>query len=316
MLTKPKFILITCFIFLICLLRWLLLVWPNYSSQAVVFCDVGQGDATLIIDRDFQMLVDGGPDSSVLRCLKRHIPVFDTTIDVLLLTHADSDHFAGLTSVLRQYQVNRLIINNVAKDSPDFYAFYTQVMSEIANSGMRVQFVDMGNRFCLTGSICFTVVSNFNELIPENIFATRKDFARLSDIIHNYIPKSYDYNDGSIVIILDFDEKKFILTGDAEEKAELAIVQAGLLTDVDVLKVGHHGSKTSTSEEFVSKLQPEHAVISCGQGNSYGHPHQNTLDTLREHLVKIWRTDQQGEIMYKQLLPGQWHWQTEKSSHQ
>ncbi|MBQ6437911.1 MBL fold metallo-hydrolase [bacterium] len=308
---KLLFFLIIPLFFLIWLSRWWWLIRSRGVESGVVFCDVGQGDATLIVQREWQMLVDGGPDSSVLRCLKRHMPAFDEVIDVVLLTHADSDHFAGLTSVLRHYQVKRLIINNVAKDSMDFWAFYEQVEREIDHDLMQVQFVNFGDNFCLTDQVCMKVVSDFKPVLAEDVFHNRKSAAQLWDIIAKFVPKSYNYNDGSIVIILNFDGKNFILTGDAEQPAELAMLAGGLLTDVDVLKVGHHGSKSSTSDEFVRILRPESAVISCGEGNSYGHPHPVTLETLARYGVEVRRTDRQGEIFYEKTETGEWEWHEE-----
>ena len=295
---------------------WSILGWLdvcNYHPEVkVVFCDVGQGDATLVVDGNYQMLIDGGPNAAVLRCLMSEMPPGDNQIEVMLLTHADSDHFAGLTYVLSSYQVGKLIVNNAPKASLDYYQFYHAVCEEIDNSGLLVDEVVFAQNWCETKNLCLRVVTDFHDALPRKIFSYNMNFQELSDLIKKYLQNSYNYNDGSIGIIVEFVGKKFMFTGDAENASELAMVESGLLEKVDVLKIPHHGSKTSSTPKFLSILQPETSVISCGQANSYGHPHKIVLDRLNDIESTIYRTDKHGKVktIYRD---GKWQWIVERA---
>ena len=308
MFTNFRFLFLLTSILIFYFLFFIVQFFSTYHQQRVVFCDVGQGDAVLVIDRDFQMLIDGGPDHSVLYCLTRHMPLFDDTIETLVLTHPDSDHFAGLISVFRHYRVKKISINNIAKTTPDFLAFYTALSDEVELENMLIIQPNFADSFCETEFVCWQVISNFTPILPFSIFQNRTDFTTLSDIVSEFIPTNYDYNSGSVVLNLTFIDKKFLLTGDAERAQELALIRGGLLTEIDVLKVGHHGSKTSSSAEFISLLQPETAIISCGRDNSFGHPHQIILDTLNNYNISIYRTDLLGEISYSFDRQRGWEW--------
>jgi len=270
----------------------------NAVTHELVFCDVGQGDAILIRDGDTEILVDGGPDASVMQCLRDHLPVYDRTIELMVLTHPDADHFTGLTSVLAEYNVKTVWANNIAKASLDYYAFYSELMTDIIAGDLTIYSPQLGDFQCLTNTVCVEVVSDFREILTSNVFESLLSFGQLSQILSDSLPNSYDYNDGSIVLNLYFDDISVLLTGDAEEGQELALIRAGLLTDVDVLKAGHHGSKSSTSLPFLQIVQPETSIISCGQNNRYGHPHAQTLDYLVAAGSTVYRTDTMGEVAY------------------
>ncbi|MBQ6449825.1 MBL fold metallo-hydrolase [bacterium] len=306
-----------CLLFIIVWFAW----FPKFYSlfvhhrttARVVFCDVGQGDASLIVDGDFQLLIDGGPSLDVLSCLTQNVSPFDHELEWLVLTHADADHFYGLTSVLQTYTVRHLMIYNMAKASDDFYAFYQAVWSQLQVGNLEVVFPALGARQCLSSRVCVEVLSEFRDFFPLNIYQDHQSFENLSDMITKFVPKSYDYNNGSIVLKLYFDQFSFLFTGDAEEPQELAILDTGLLTKVDVLKSGHHGSKSSSSPLFLAAVQPENIVISCGLENSYGHPHQLTLQRYADLGAQVWRTDLQGTIVIDFDDNGYWHWSSPHS---
>jgi len=305
----------------ICLLLctiWLLwcvkLLWKNYVSleqSKIVFCDVGQGDATLISHRNFQLLVDGGPDTSVLQCLEDELPLFDRRLEVVVLTHPDADHFTGLTAVLDRYEVGELWINNVGKRSLDFYEFYQAVLEAVGTYGLRIVHPRRADETCFVGAFCVKVLSDFREILPSDIFVEPQSFDLLWDMLNFFVPNSYNYNDGSIVLNFQFDHFSLLITGDAEKPEELALIDSGLLTDVDILKAGHHGSKSSSTTVFLSYVRPETSVISCGRGNQFGHPHAVTLETLANYSESIYRTDLQGRVRYVRTPARDWHWETQ-----
>lgn len=267
-------------------------------SHEIVFCDVGQGDAILVLDGSFQMLLDGGPDASVLSCLYRYLPTGDDTIELVILSHPDADHFSGLTAVFDTFHVDQLWIQSIGKSSVEFYNFYQSVWRAINSSSLQVYAPYFGDYVCVSAHVCVRVLSDFRDFLPVNIYQQYVSFENLSDMLNKFVPLSYDYNNGSIVINLYFDHKLFLLTGDAEDSQELAIVNSGLLTKVDVLKAGHHGSKSSSSPQFLGIALPETVIISCGKNNSYGHPHKQTLSRLESLNSTVFRTDTMGDIIY------------------
>jgi len=240
---------------------------PEYLLR-VSFLDVGQGDAILITTHQGnRVLIDGGPGDSVLEELGKDVPIYDKTIDMVILSHAHADHFEGLTAVLKRYQVRRIMLPNLDYSSSAYDSF----KAAMANEGAEVTYAVQGQRAWLDEATAFDVLS------PK--------FTQPFDP-----PKNYDINDSSVVAMLTFGTTKILFTGDAgfEQEAEL-LPQFDL--DADLLKVGHHGSKSSTSREFLAEVTPLFAVIQSGEGNRYGHPSPEALARLAEVGAQIYRTD-------------------------
>lgn len=307
---KKKLFWLVCF--------WLLglgqMFWYYYHlpDLQVVFCDVGQGDAILISNNNIQILIDGGPDARVLQCLKDNMLPWDKKIELMVLTHADSDHFVGLTSVLDNYLVSKLLIVNLPKISKDFDSFYQKVKKQIKNSDLKVLFPVFAETSCITDYICWQIVSENNIFLSGNIFNENYDLNKLSDLLNKSLHNNLNYNNESIVLNLKVDDKMFSLTGDVEAKGELAMVNSGLLTKVDVLKVPHHGSKSSSTLDFLQVLQPEYSIVSAGSKNSFGHPHKVVLENLEFINSKIYRTDINGEIKFTKNYNTDWKLSTKK----
>ena len=239
----------------------------------IAFLDVGQGDAIYIeAPNGNQMLIDGGPPKAILSALRKVMPFYDRSIDMLLVTDPDKDHIAGFIDVLANFKVNAVV--EPGTDSPT--AIYTELERTIAEKKLPKILVHRGQIIWLDkkNSIGFQI------LFPD------RDISGLGT------------NDGSIVGKLIYGNTSVMFTGDSPEKIEryLALLDGAKLKS-DVLKVGHHGSRTSTSEEFVGFVAPTYAVISDGKGNNYGHPHQETLATLQKFGVKFFRTDALGTIV-------------------
>ena len=237
---------------------------------SVHFLDVGQGDAIFIETPDgTQVLVDGGPDSSVLSALAGKMSFFDSHIDMVIATHPDTDHIGGLRDVLASYEVATILKTEHEGDTASARAFATAVSQE----GAEVIYARRGQEFTLGASTTLEV------LFPETD------------------PSAMETNTSSIIVRIVYGDTAFLLTGDAPKSIEeyLVLVEGEHLQS-DVLKVGHHGSRTSTSELFLNEVQPEIAVISASKDNRYGHPHVEVTDALFNARVETFSTAEEGTI--------------------
>jgi competence protein ComEC len=245
-------------------------LWQEeYSGLRIIFFDVGQGDAILISEGGNQVLIDGGRSGQVLvEHLGRYLPFWDRRIEAVVATHPDEDHIGGLIGLLDAYRVGAFLETNVRSESKTYRILQQrlaerQVRKVETFEGLTVRFSD----------------ALLEALLPRVSFD----------------PVSVkDTNATSIVLKLLVYETVFLFTGDLPSERE-----GEIRTDrVNVLKVGHHGSKSSTGEEFLERLRPEQAVLSVGKENRYGHPAPEVLGRLRQARVKILRTDESGDIVY------------------
>jgi len=244
----------------------------RFQNLKIIFFDVGQGDAILISQGRNQILIDGGKDGQlILEKLGKAIPFWDRQIEIMIATHPDQDHIGGLVSVLKAYDVQTVLNSAAQSDSQTYQAF----REGISNEGAEEFHPARETKIKLPNDVEVEI------LYP---FPDRNSFS--------------DSNAGSIVAQLKFGENKFLFTGDLPSEQENELINTGANMDIDILKVAHHGSKYSTSEEFLNAASPEEAVISVGN-NSYGHPAREVLDRLMKHGVKIFRTDEMGDIIYK-----------------
>ena len=245
------------------------------GQLTIAFLDVGQGDG-IFIDSPMgnQILIDGGgSDGKVLRSLSKVMPFYARSIDMVIATHPDQDHIGGLAEVFRRFDVASYMSPGIPNDTAVFLALESAVTEEsiehkiVARRGMKI---------ILSKSAYLEV------LFPD------RDVSGL------------ETNDGSIVAKLVYGETEIMLTGDSPQKIEeyLTAVDGGNLKS-DILKLGHHGSKTSSSPIFLSAVDPEVAIISAGQENHYGHPHKEVLDRLSELKIKYLQTLEEGTIVFK-----------------
>lgn len=239
----------------------------------VAFLDVGQGDAIFIeAPGGNQILIDGGPDSSVVRELSSVMSFFDRSLDVVVATHPDKDHISGLIEVLKHYEVSYFLEPHVMHDS----GVYQSLRAAVEDEGLEVKEARRGMRI------------NLGEGVFAEILFPDRDVFRV------------ETNLSSIVMQLTYGEVKFLFTGDAPQSIERYLTSLdGTRLLSDVLKVGHHGSKTSSDRNFVSAVSPRIAVISAGARNSYGHPHKEVLDTLRVFDVEVLSTAREGTLLLK-----------------
>ena len=244
-------------------------VWQlSGPGLEVSFFDVGQGDAIFVeAPGGYQILIDGGPSSVILEKLGKEMPFWDRTLDFVILTHPDYDHVSGLIEVLKSYKVENILWSGVVRDTPE----YREWENLIKNEGANIYIAKAGQRIT-AGSTVIDVLYPLESL--EGV-------------------ESSNANNTSVVTRLSYSDNAFLLQGDAYKSTEAKIMESGGI-DSDVLKVGHHGSKTSTSKEFVDAVSPDIAVISCGKDNPYGHPHEETLQNL--FGAEVLRTDLMGDI--------------------
>jgi competence protein ComEC len=249
----------------------------NIPLATVAYLDIGQGDSIFIeAPNGHQMLIDGGPDRRVLGKLASVMPWGDKSLDVVLATHTDADHIGGLPDVLENYSVGTMIENGGASDTKIYGRLESDIVKTktpkiIAHKGMRI------------------MLDSVHNVYVDILFPDR-------DISH-----FTEANDGSIVARLVYNREAFMLTGDATVYTENLIMQTegGESLHSQVLKLGHHGSHTSSSQLWLEKVHPDMAIISAGLNNRYGHPHKEILDRLKTLGIPYRATYKEGTIIYK-----------------
>lgn len=239
-----------------------------YSAHLEVsFFDVGQGDSIFIqTPQKHQVLIDGGPSyTKVLEGLSSQMPLGDKEIDLIILSHPESDHMTGLLSVLENYKVDNVLWTGIEKEGEKFESWKRMIKEE----GAHIYYANQGDKVIMN-DIVMEVVHPFSSLEGE-----KKD----------------DSNDSSVVVKMLYGDSSFLFTGDISSKTEKLINDV----DVDVLKIPHHGSKYSTSNNLLSKTSPLIAVIQVGK-NSYGHPTEEVLTRISNFGIKVLRNDTNGNI--------------------
>lgn len=254
-----------------------IIIWSNFynienNGLWVHFLDIGQGDSIIIRTVDNKIiLVDGGPDNSVVNQLNKVIPYWFRNIDLVILTHPDLDHVGGLPEILNIYKIGKVLYTDLIHKN---YA-YQKFEENIKQWDIDILEYDDKSNFKVG---CCTYL---------NLLSPTKDIIQNSDV---------SVNDKSIVFELIYDDINMFFGGDIGEDIENLLVDKGEVGKIDLLKVSHHGSMHSSPQKFIQRIKPEYAVISSKIDNKFGHPHQEVLDTLENNNVKILRTDISGTI--------------------
>lgn len=231
--------------------------------------DVGQGDSILIqTPNKKNILVDGG-DEDAQHIVKNYLKRKKVkSLDIIIATHPDTDHIGSLDYIVENFSVKSIYMPEQSVDSES----YINLVNSCNSKKLTPEYLYKGDNINIEKNI------DINVLSPSYIQG--------------------DNNLNSIVFTLDFNQNSFLFTGDAEEENESDIINSFDLDYMDFLKVGHHGSNSSTTDEFLEETSPDVAAISCGYKNSYGHPHKQTLENLSKHSVLTYRTDQIGDIVF------------------
>lgn len=270
---------------------WTAVMVYSNNTVRIIACDVGQGDGILIQYKTHQILIDGGkPNGKIVPCLSRYMPFWDRTIEVVLLTHPQLDHFGGLIDVFKTYTVHMLLANSLDSDSQE----YGVLKSLVAKSDTKVVNPTRGQKIRMS-LVTLDILHPTKEFLAQKTTATSQ--VPQGDGL-GYSTSNTDPNDFSLVAMVRFGEFDALFTGDIGPKISdqiAQIIQENEHDPIEYLKVPHHGSKNGLSRGLLETLNPQVAVISCGKKNSYGHPHQEIIALLRDQGVSILRTDEDGD---------------------
>lgn len=238
----------------------------------VVFLNVGQGDAIWIqAPNGRELLIDAGPDQSVLTELGKEKTFFDRSIDMILATHSDKDHIGGFSYVLDRYNISTVIESEISSPTLTDKTFNQKVIDEHS--------------------------TKLTARTGERIILDQKHGVVLDILFPDQNPTNWETNEASIVAKLSYGSTSFLLNGDSPSEVEDHLVQIyGDQLHVDVLKLGHHGSKTSSSDEFLGVVSPTMVIASAGAGNKYGHPTGEVLERAEIVNAQVLRTDEMGSI--------------------
>lgn len=243
----------------------------EYNGFSVHFIDVGQGDCTLVLCGDKTLLIDAGENGHETEVLNYLRSMKIDKLDYIIATHQHSDHIGGIPEVLEEYEADNIIMPRLTKSQTPTNSTYTAFLKALQNSDAKIISAKPGLRFSL-GDAEFEILGPVTD-------------------------DCEDINSMSAVTKITYGETSFLVTGDAEKDEEYEIIENGANLDCDVLRVGHHGSSTSSGREFLEAITPEICVISCGANNDYGHPHDKALKRISYQTDEVYRTDICGSIV-------------------
>ncbi len=238
---------------------------------AVHYIDVEQGDSALIVAGETTVLIDGGELSAYSKVTSYIRSLDITELDYIVASHPHSDHIGSLHKIIDDYGAKTLIMPEVSEEMTPVTSSYEKMIDSAGEYGTVIEYAEIGAVYTLTEG------------------CTLEMLAPVTDYD--------DYNNYSIVCRLNYGETSFLFTGDIEEQAERDILDYGIDVSATVLKVAHHGSRTSSVKKFVQAVNPDYAVISVGAPNDYGHPHEETIELLELLGIEILRTDRNGDIV-------------------
>lgn len=246
-----------------------LAVFSIDNKLHIIACDVGQGDAILIQKNSTQILIDGGPDKSVLDCLGKHVPFWDREIELVILTHPQEDHYGGLIDVFKNYSVTKF--GEHSRNSSN--KSYEVLKNLVGSKGVGGITLSRGTNIRV-GLIYLDTMHPIQDSNSKNV------------------------NDDGIVFLLKYGNFKALFTADVENAVSDSLSEFPELQNINYVKVNHHGSKNGLSQKLLDTTNPQTAVISCGRQNSYGHPNQKILEMIKNSNAKLRRTDQEGDVDY------------------
>lgn len=238
---------------------------------SVHFLDVGQADCELIVNGDNVILIDSGDVNSFL-AVDSYLKSQDITeINYFILTHGHSDHIGSAKDIIENYKIDNIIMTKYSAENIPTTDLYNEFLTSVLNSSAKVYEAVPGDSYSLNSDCKFTV------------FAPNDDYKEL--------------NNSSVVIKVSYKNKSFLFEGDAEKKSEKDILKQGFDVKADVIKLGHHGSKTSSTDDYLNAVNPTFAIISCGINNQYNLPSDEVIEKLTKRNIQFRRTDVNGTIV-------------------
>ncbi|MCM1330014.1 MAG: MBL fold metallo-hydrolase [Ruminococcus sp.] len=247
------------------------------ADLEIHFIDVGQGDCSLIMWEGAAMLIDCGEREQAETVLKYLKKQGVKKLDYIVATHPHSDHIGGMGDIISAVEVEKVIAPRVTDDMTPTTKTYERFLKALSDKALRLTAAKPGTTYTLGTSAEGKTPPKFEIIAPVDDY----------DDLNNY----------SVVIRLTYGGTSYLFTGDAEKQAESDILKSGAELNSDVLKVGHHGSSTSTSEDFYNEVSPKICIIQCGSDNSYGHPHKETMETIENSGAKVYRNDTDGTVI-------------------
>lgn len=261
------------------------------QSCRLVVLDVGQGDAMLIQTPDHQdVLVDGGPSAAGIQQLGKYLGPGNNALEILILTHPDADHLTGALAALQEWPVETILTTGVVTHT----ALYHRWQAELKKTTASIIPVIAGQRYTLGQFL------TIDTLWPDRSWDGVPYMQKASN-------GRGGINDTSIGAKITCAGSTALMIGDASDAVEKELLRAGANLHVDLLKIGHHGSKYSSTHEFLRAVQPDMAVIPVGAINHYGHPHPTVIERLRVLRIPVYRTDLQKTLLFKSV-PGGWRY--------
>lgn len=250
----------------------------------IVACNVGQVDAILTVYGNVQILTDGGPDNSVLTCLGRHLPFWDRQIEMVISTHSDADHSFGLIEVFKRYKVDNLLINPIDPGTQQ----YLLLKNEVRSRATKVVNPYAGQRYRL--GLIYLDIYNPTKSQFEN-----KQTYKNQGLLDRYLIKD-STNDFSVVYKLNFGKFNGLFMGDSPSKISDLLAQSLTSKSYEYIKIPHHGSSNGLTQNLLEKIESKVAVISVGRDNLWGFPSEKVLNFLKEKNIKVYRTDEIGDV--------------------
>lgn len=274
---------------------WIAVLTVPEENFQMIACDVGQGDGFLLTHKNTQVVIDGGQGKKMVDCLDRYLPFWDREIELVVISHPQTDHFGGLIDVFRNFQVRHLLVSGLDSSSQE----YELLKSAVGGDQTKV-LKAVGGQTIRLGLIYLEVVFPTEGFITANSDNTSEVFkgftSEANDVLGTYT-SSKDPNDFSVVLNVSFGDMDILFTGDIGPKVIDDVIGTGKIHDIEVLKVPHHGSKNGLTKELLDMSSPEIAVISVGKNNRYNHPHNEVVELLVTSDIEILRTDKEGDVI-------------------
>ncbi len=305
-ISRRKFLLIVFFSFVAFLAYFYF--FSSDKQTKIVFCDVGQGDASYIRVRNrVDVLIDAGPDRKVLSCLGKHMPFWDRQIEIAFISHPQKDHFGGFLFLLDRYQIEKILMPPIDNPSQSF----KKLKEKIVDKKSKIYFPKAGTKITILNNNKIEFYWPTEKFITNHLISSPvKTRANFQNVLGS---STFDNNNFSLIFLFEennspHDKFRVLFTGDATSQVLDELVSNKKHNDfpaTDILKVPHHGSKNGLTKNFLHLANPRVAVISVGKNNSYGHPAKKVLEMLKAQGIKIKRTDEEGDVVFKLKIKNQ-----------